>query len=722
MKVPPVWLVIAALTVALCGPLATPSPAGEASEAGLSDLIEILRSKGVLSRREAEAIGQRIAEIAALPPAPPRVEMPPDGIRAAIDGLRAQGILVTDAEAAGLAARVRVAGDAAPSPEATAPVLAETASPTAPPTQGPAYLRAMIDILRAQGIVSEPEGAVLYRRAFRGRDVAGEWFVRSARPAAKPASALPSPSLRIEMREDDVKEVVYGLRGQGILSEREAQGLDERILPPGTERPATPPPQIVFEDAEIPYARTTQPPAYIRAMIDILRAQGVASDEDAAAMLARLVRKGPSDRVAEGVTSEIPAAVSAEVKKQVPPAARSEIERDAKKRAVPEWAKRFTLSGDLRLRAQADLYGDGNATLFRPDKPDQVLNTSDDRYRLRLRARLGVKAKVSETIGANLRLATGNLTEPVSTNQTLGEYWNKKSFVLEQGYLRWTPSNEWIATAGRIPNPFFATDLVWDADLNFDGVAVTFARHVAGRFGAFATAGVFPLQEEEFSAKDKWLFAGQAGTQWRPTDNVSVRAGASYYHFRNVVGEVNDPGIPGQQDFTAPLFQQKGNTLFDIDPSTAVKTALASEFREVDLTLNVDLGWFDPVHFVFVGDYVRNIGFDRGDVEARTGVTGVPEEIDGWLLGVAVGHPTVREGGDWKGYFFYKRLEADAVIDAFTDSDFHLGGTNAKGFTLGGEYGLMRNVWLAGRWHSADEISGGQLSIDVFQLDLNARY
>jgi hypothetical protein len=722
MKVLPVWLSIVALAVALGGPFATPSSAGDASEAGLSDLIEILRSKGVLSRHEADAIDRRIAEVAALPPPPPRVEMPPGDVKAAIDGLRQQGILVTDEEAAGLAGRVRGPGDATPLPEASGPVLVETASPTAQATMGPAYLRAMIDILRAQEVVSEPEAAVLYRRAFRGRDAAGERSVRQARPMAKPASVLPPQPSRIEMREDDVKAVVYGLREQGILSEREAQGMDDRILPPGTERPATPPPQIVFEEAEIPYARTTQPPAYIRAMIDILRAQGVASDEDAVAMRARLVRKGPSDRVAEGVSREVAALLPAEVKKQVAPAAKSEVERDAQKRAVPDWAKRFTLSGDLRLRTQADMYGKGNATLLRPDKPDQVLNTSDDRYRLRLRARLGVKAMISETLDANLRLATGNLTDPVSTNQTLGEYWNKKSFVLEQGYLRWTPSNEWIVAAGRIPNPFFATDLVWDADLNFDGVSATFARHVAGRFGAFATAGVFPLQEEEFSTKDKWLFAGQAGTQWRPTDNVSVRAGASYYHFRNVVGTPNDPTLPNQQDFTAPLFQQKGNTLFDIDPSTAIKTALVSEFREVELTMNVDLGWFDPVHFVFVGDYVRNIGFDRGDVEARTGVTGVPEETDGWLLGVAVGHPTVREAGDWKGFFFYKRLEADAVIDAFTDSDFHLGGTNAKGFTVGGEYGLMRNVWLSGRWHSADEVSGGQLSIDVFQLDLNVRF
>ena len=62
------------------------------------------------------------------------------------------------------------------------------------------------------------------------------------------------------------------------------------------------------------------------------------------------------------------------------------------------------------------------------------------------------------------------------------------------------------------------------------------------------------------------------------------------------------------------------------------------------------------------------------------------------------------------------------MLDAFTDSDFHLGGTNAEGFFVGGAYGLYKNTWLAARWMSADEISGLPLSIDVFQLDLNATF
>jgi hypothetical protein len=67
-------------------------------------------------------------------------------------------------------------------------------------------------------------------------------------------------------------------------------------------------------------------------------------------------------------------------------------------------------------------------------------------------------------------------------------------------------------------------------------------------------------------------------------------------------------------------------------------------------------------------------------------------------------------------------LERDAVLDAFTDSDFNLGGTNAKGFVLGGSYGVEKNAWLTARWFSANEIDGPPLSIDTLFLDLNVRF
>jgi hypothetical protein len=77
---------------------------------------------------------------------------------------------------------------------------------------------------------------------------------------------------------------------------------------------------------------------------------------------------------------------------------------------------------------------------------------------------------------------------------------------------------------------------------------------------------------------------------------------------------------------------------------------------------------------------------------------------------------------DWNAFVGYKWLESDAVIDAFTDSDFGLGGTNLKGYFVGGSLALGPNVWLSARWMSANQVAGAPYAVDIVQVDLNARF
>ncbi len=130
---------------------------------------------------------------------------------------------------------------------------------------------------------------------------------------------------------------------------------------------------------------------------------------------------------------------------------------------------------------------------------------------------------------------------------------------------------------------------------------------------------------------------------------------------------------------------------------------------------------FNPVHVIMTGDYVRNIGFDANDILLRTGNT-YSKENQGFMAKLAVGMPETVKKNDWQLFAAYKRLAADAVMDAYTDSNFHLGGTDAKGWIAGGSYGLDKNTWLRLRWFSANEISGAPLAIDVLIIDLNAKF
>ena len=87
-----------------------------------------------------------------------------------------------------------------------------------------------------------------------------------------------------------------------------------------------------------------------------------------------------------------------------------------------------------------------------------------------------------------------------------------------------------------------------------------------------------------------------------------------------------------------------------------------------------------------------------------------------------MGSPTQKNQLDWAVSAAYRYLESDAVVDAFADSDFGLGGTNLKGYILSGTLYVWTNVYLRARWLSANSIVGPTYRADVFQLDLAARF
>ena len=94
----------------------------------------------------------------------------------------------------------------------------------------------------------------------------------------------------------------------------------------------------------------------------------------------------------------------------------------------------------------------------------------------------------------------------------------------------------------------------------------------------------------------------------------------------------------------------------------------------------------------------------------------------GWLARMTVGHPKLKQLWDWNAFVGYKYLESDAVIDAFADSDFGLGGTNLKGYFVGGNVALGPNVWASARWMSANQVAGAPYAVDIVQFDLNAKF
>lgn len=568
-----------------------------------------------------------------------------------------------------------------------------------------------------------------------------------------------------------------------------------------------------------PAAPAAAPSPSTNAMVNLIRLlvqQGTITQANGEALLRQAETEAGQARTASG---ELPPTAPGSIRVPYVPETvrnqiRDEIKADVMKqaqtegwaapdKAAPNWVSNVRLSADFRMRSESDLfskdnandifdYGAINATsggfdFIKNNNNIPLINTRQDRInRLRLRARIGAEYDISKFAMIGVRLATGDDNSPISTNQILGGGLAKRSIWLDQGYLKLTPTGWASASFGRFSNPFVSTDLVFDRDVNFDGVVVEASATpmlpegmtLALRGGAFpldfGSADYPTIKQNKRKYAEKWLFAGQIEGGYEFGSGIEFHAAAAYYNFKNVQGQLSEPceTFNGSQistgfndpvecttDGTRAFFPRKGNTLFfirqlAIPPSDTSGSpasnrqylGLVYRYSLLDLNASLAVSITDDIKATLHGDYVRNLAYKRSD-ECRYGVgpNGIPftnvvavnnndnactatdpakvvSGNQGYLVRLSVGHKKPRKWGEWNVTGDYRYLQSDAVLDSLTDSDFHLGGTNTKGYTIAGSLGLFDGVTLTGRWMSANEITGRPFAIDVFQFDLSAEF
>lgn len=512
----------------------------------------------------------------------------------------------------------------------------------------------------------------------------------------------------------------------------------------------------------------------------IAQAQNEAAQaKQAAASTAVAVAAGPVAAPGDVRVQYVPAAVRDQIRDQV----KAEVMATAKQEnwaapnTFPDWASRISFDGDIRLRDESRYYSGNNSNEIvdfaklnnngpydvNPNSSTSLpplLNTREDRENLfRLRARLGMKAVISEEWTAGIRIGTGSDNNPVSTTQNLGGGFAKKDIWLDQGYLSWKPMDELTLTGGRFANPFMSTDMLYSNDLNFDGVAAVFDHKLNRDWGVFGTVGAFPVDYtndtsssngfDKEESDNKWLYGAQLGAKWAINSNNRLKGALAYYRFDDIQGQRSSPcepwaGAPGcDSDGTRAAFMQKGNSVFllrDITPNPLNPSAtpqpqfvgLASEFNLLDLNVVWDADLPQDFKLRSQGNYIHNLSYDEGDMRKRSAGQIVNNldsngEIESganaWMVQFTLGNALdLKRKGDWNLFAGYKYIQPDALPDGFNDSSFHLGGTNAKGYFMGGNYGLAKNVSATGRWMSTEAVYGAPFDIDVLQLEINTRF
>ncbi len=149
---------------------------------------------------------------------------------------------------------------------------------------------------------------------------------------------------------------------------------------------------------------------------------------------------------------------------------------------------------------------------------------------------------LGEQFRAGLTLASGDINDPTSTNQTLTGFYTRKAVALDQAFVEFTPTafKPLTLVGGKFRYPWYNTELTWDKDLNPEGVAETLAFNLDNAvLKRIAFIGFqLPFAEMAGTAStDKRItqsitYGGQLQTNWRLTSWMNLSAYTGYYDYR----------------------------------------------------------------------------------------------------------------------------------------------------------------------------------------------
>jgi hypothetical protein len=335
------------------------------------------------------------------------------------------------------------------------------------------------------------------------------------------------------------------------------------------------------------------------------------------------------------------------------PAAAPEAQDDATaklKKQVDDLNKKwgpFKLSGDVRFRYEG-FYNQGF---------DSVSDV-DPRNRFRVRVRLGLTSQINEHLDWGVRVATGSFDDPISTNQTLSEFFERHPIGLDRAYIHYasrTKPADFEAFAGKFEAPWKKTNLTFDGDLQVEGLTQSL-RFAPGEDSVLRavklTAWELPFKERSAGA-DAFILGGQVQTDWKLAENWSATLAGAFHDFEQV------DLIPVSTGVSPTLvnagFEYGTTNVVIVDPVTKLPQ-YRSEYRVIDAIGELTYrGWDERWPLVLRLDWIHN-------------TSAFNNQRDGGVAAVELGRRA--EKGDWLAGYEYWKVEREAYPSVFMESDF----------------------------------------------------
>ncbi len=357
------------------------------------------------------------------------------------------------------------------------------------------------------------------------------------------------------------------------------------------------------------------------------------------------------------------------------------------KQSLPPWVQDMKWKGDLRVRYQ-----------------NERRDSTNSRNRGRIRFRLGMETKANEKVKVAVGVATGS-GDPRSTNETLENSFEKSDIRLDYAYAQYL-AIEWVSLmAGKVVSPFWVPkDLIFDSDITYDGASANFVKKLNDKWEVFFNTGFFILDENATENYDPYMYVAQPGLKVKTSPKTSLKVAGAYYG----IDSIKDGSKLAHSSGTNTGLTSTGGTYsHNYDPiGMGMEFAMANPCEK--------LTKFGVDELAFFSEYVKNTSGDEHD--------------QGFLAGARIGAKKVAGPKQWQLSYNFRRLERNAILDIFPDSDFYGGGTHVQGHEAALSYGLGKNVSLDLDYYRAAPIGGEEVDTrqakveNLIQTDLNFKF
>jgi len=383
----------------------------------------------------------------------------------------------------------------------------------------------------------------------------------------------------------------------------------------------------------------------------LAQAQTVASSAQEKAAAAQSFASQQGESVSK-VQSDL-----ADVKLNQTNAAASTQEDQKRVGKLEETLGRFRFTGDVRVR-QEDFSSQDNAGCAAGD--------CRFRARERIRIRFGFEGKLNEDFNAGIFLASGIVSDPTSTNETLTNVFERKTISFDRGYITYNPvAHKWLSlTGGKFAYTWIRTPFTFDSDLNPEGFSEKFSFNVQHNILKNVTLTGMQLLFNETtgsavtSGRDSSALGGQISAKLQLGSRVTMTPSFSVLGWRvtnvilNELASVTGGGGVG-------AFAPNGMTNCTVGASPNRQFCSGFTYADFIDNITVKTPW-EKLPFALLLEYQQNL--DAAD----SVVTGTKQDKS---YGFDVSMGQIKKKNDIQFGYAFLRQEQDAVISSFNESD-----------------------------------------------------